>query len=64
MSSRLEPCPRCGRTPGPDLVLEGWRPCRCGGHRTTRCRIDTGGCGHTHFEPPLIEGRCVEPIPW
>jgi hypothetical protein len=41
------PCPECGRLPGPNLVLVGWHPCGCGGHATTYCRTDTGGCGHT-----------------
>lgn len=25
-------CPQCGQLPGPNLVLAGWHPCRCGGH--------------------------------
>lgn len=53
-------CPGCGRLPGPYLVLIGWQPCRCGGHRTTLCPTESGGCGHERFEPELREG-CVEP---
>ena len=54
-------CPECGRLPGPYLVLRGWRPCRCGGHQTSYCTADTGGCGHTHYEPELDPQRCTEP---
>lgn len=51
-------CPECGRLPGPNLMLRGWHPCRCGGHSTTYCRTDTGGCGHTRYEPELAPQRC------
>ncbi|HEY0813800.1 MAG TPA: hypothetical protein VGE11_11020 [Pseudonocardia sp.] len=54
-------CPECGRLPGPHLVLRGWQPCRCGGHSTTYCTTDTGGCGHTRYEPELDPERCVDP---
>jgi hypothetical protein len=54
-------CPECGRLPGPDLVLVGWHPCACGGHATTYCRADTGGCGHTRYEPELDPEGCSEP---
>ena len=54
-------CPECGRLPGPHLVLQGWHPCRCGGHSTTYCTTDTGGCGHTRYEPELDPDRCVNP---
>jgi hypothetical protein len=57
----LSACPECGRLPGPNLVLLGWHPCGCGGHATTYCRIDTGGCGHTRYEPELDPGRCSDP---
>lgn len=53
-------CPACGRLPGPSLVLVGWQPCRCGGHGTTRCRADNGGCGFERFEPDLRAG-CIDP---
>ena len=54
-------CPECGRLPGPNLVLVGWHPCGCGGHATTYCRTDTGGCGHTRYEPELVPQRCTDP---
>ena len=54
-------CPECGRLPGPNLVLPAWQPCRCGGHRTTLCVEETGGCGQTHFVPELVPGQCVDP---
>lgn len=57
-----DPCPGCGRRPGPYLVLVGWEPCRCGGHRTVWCRDDNGGCGVTRYVPGRIDGRCHGPI--
>lgn len=54
-------CPECGQLPGPNLVLAGWHPCRCGGHSTLYCRADNGGCGHTVYEPALTPGTCTEP---
>jgi hypothetical protein len=54
-------CPECGRLPGPHLVLRGWQPCRCGGHATTYCTTDTGGCGHTRYEPQPNPQRCIDP---
>ena len=53
-------CPECGQLPGPNLVLAGWHPCRCGGHATTYCRTDNGGCGHTRYEPPIDPERCSD----
>lgn len=57
-----DPCPQCGRKPGPYLVLNGWHPCLCGGHSTRHCRDDNGGCGYTLYDPPLVEGRCLQPM--
>lgn len=54
------PCPRCSREPGPNLILLGWQPCYCGGHRTVRCREETGGCGVMTYYPPLGEGNCEQ----
>lgn len=54
-------CPECGRLPGPNLVQLGWHPCICGGHATTYCRADTGGCGNTRYEPELDPQRCADP---
>ena len=54
-------CPECGRLPGPYLVVRGRQPCRCGGHHTSYCTPDTGGCGHTRYEPELDPQRCTEP---
>lgn len=51
-------CPECGRLPGPNLVLIGWHPCRCGGHTTTYCRPDAGGCGYEQFEPGQDPETC------
>lgn len=56
-----DPCPRCGREPGPYRVLMGWHPCLCGGHNTRTCRDDNGGCGYEVYVPPLVEGRCRAP---
>ena len=53
-------CPECGLLPGPNLVLHGWHPCRCGGHATTYWRADNGGCGHTRYEPPIDPERCSD----
>src|SRR5689334_22668958 len=53
-------CPECGRLPGPTLVLVGWHPCTCGGHSTSYCRADAGGCGHTRYEPPIDPERCSD----
>ncbi len=58
MGSETRPCPQCGRVPGPGLVLAGWLPRICGGHSTTYCRPDVGGCGHTRHEPPLDRETC------
>lgn len=55
------PCPTCGRMPAPGLVLFGWHPCSCGGHGTTWCRDDVGGCGHTRYSPELDPERCRDP---
>lgn len=61
-TAREQACPGCGRAPGPYLVLVGWRPCLCGGHRTTYCRADNGGCGTTRFDPEIDPDRgCAEP---
>lgn len=54
-------CPKCGRLPGPNLVLVGWHPCACGGHATTYCRADAGGCGHTRYQPAIHPDRCSDP---
>jgi hypothetical protein len=48
-------CEYCGRIFGPNLVLIGWRPCRCGGHLYVYCRRDNGGCGKTTYDPPIGE---------
>jgi hypothetical protein len=53
-------CTECGRLPGPNLVLVGWHPCTCGGHATTHCRADNGGCGHTVYEPAIDPERCSD----
>lgn len=53
-------CPSCGRKDGPGLVLIGWSPCRCGGHRYTECRADKGGCGHTRYDPPRQDETCPQ----
>ena len=55
-------CPHCGRAPGPHMVLMGWHPCLCVGHKTRYCRDDNGGCGHTVYVPPLVDGRCRPPV--
>lgn len=55
-----QPCPQCGRQPGPYRFLYGWQPCRCGGHRTEHCRSDKGGCGYTELRPPRGD-RCGSP---
>jgi hypothetical protein len=59
MGNETRPCPGCGRVPGYGLVLAGWQPCSCGGHRTTYCRPDAGGCGHTRLDPELDEATCL-----
>lgn len=48
-----KPCPRCDRMPAPRFVLNGWRPCGCGGHSTFYCDVDGGGCGVREYAPPL-----------
>jgi len=53
------PCPACGQLPVYGRVLAGWRPCNCGGHRTTRCRADKGGCGHLRLDPPHDPEVCL-----
>ena len=54
-------CPSCGRWPGPHRFLAGWHPCGCGGHSTTYCRPDTGGCGYEQFDPLLDPELCRDP---
>ncbi len=61
MGSINTPCPGCGRHPGPALVLAGWYLCGCGGHRTSLCRIDRGGCGTEQIYPPLDPKTCPDP---
>lgn len=51
-------CPSCGRWPGPYRFLVGWHPCGCGGHLTSYCRPDTGGCGFEQFDPLLDPDTC------
>jgi hypothetical protein len=46
------------RTFGPNLVLIGWRPCRCGGHRYAYWRKHNGGCGKTTYDPPMQDDTC------
>lgn len=58
---REQACRGCGRWPKPYRFLIGWHPCLCGGHQTRFCRADTGGCGHTHYDPPINPDRCIEP---
>lgn len=52
-------CPACARPYIYGHILSGWRPCTCGGHRTTLCRADKGGCGHTQLDPPHNPDTCL-----
>jgi hypothetical protein len=54
----IDQCSHCGRTFGPNLVLIGWHPCRCGGHGYAYCRKSKGGCGQTTYDPPMQDGTC------
>jgi hypothetical protein len=51
-------CAHCGRYFGPNQVLIGFTPCRCGGHMYAYCREDAGGCGETTYDPPVSDETC------
>lgn len=57
------PCPSCGRQPARNVILVGWFPCRCGGHRMIWYRDANGGCGETAYYRPQTDALKEPEIP-